>query len=218
MPLSTASELTATIASSTAEIPAAVWNALVPGVDGRPDNPFLDHAFFLAAEQSGSATRKTGWQPQHILLSEAGGEPIGLMPLFLKSHSQGEYVFDHGWAQAYERAGGDYYPKLLSAIPFTPVTAPKLWVPSRRPRGRDAPSSAPPRRSPQRINSRRSTPTSCPRTRSSWPASPAGWCGTTPSSTGTTTGSRASTTSSRRCRRATARACGASGATRSPTA
>jgi uncharacterized protein len=124
-----ASELTGTIASTTAEVPAAVWNALVPGTDGRPDNPFLDHAFFLACEESGSATRRTGWQPQHLLLSQ-GGEPVGLMPLFLKSHSQGEYVFDHGWANAYERAGNSYYPKLLSAIPFTPVTAPKLWVPS----------------------------------------------------------------------------------------
>ena len=123
-------ELTATIASATAEIPAEVWNALVPGSGGRPDNPFLDHAFFLACEESGSATRRTGWQPQHILLSEAGGDPVGLMPLFLKSHSQGEYVFDHGWANAYDRSGGSYYPKLLSAVPFTPVTAPKLWVPS----------------------------------------------------------------------------------------
>lgn len=123
-------ELNATIASTTAEIPAAVWNSLVPGTDGRPDNPFLDHAFFLACEESGSATRRTGWQPQHVLLSDGAGDPVGLMPLFLKSHSQGEYVFDHGWANAYERAGGNYYPKLLSAIPFTPVTAPKLWVPS----------------------------------------------------------------------------------------
>lgn len=122
------SELTATIASSTAEIPVEVWNRLVPGTGGQPDNPFLDYAFFLACEESGSATRRTGWQPQHIVLSEPGGDPIGLMPLFLKTHSQGEYVFDHSWANAYERSGGSYYPKLQSAIPFTPVTAPKLWA------------------------------------------------------------------------------------------
>jgi predicted N-acyltransferase len=99
----------------------------VPSTNGRPDNPFLDHAFFLALEESGSATRRTGWAPQHILLSD-GDKPLGLMPLFMKSHSQGEYVFDHGWADAFARAGGDYYPKLQCSVPFTPVTAPKLLV------------------------------------------------------------------------------------------
>ena len=94
------------------------------------DNPFLDHAFFLALEQSGCATPKTGWQPQHILLSDKNEQPLGLMPLFLKSHSMGEYVFDHGWADALERAGGSYYPKLQCSVPFTPATAPKLLVPS----------------------------------------------------------------------------------------
>lgn len=99
----------------------------MPSTDGRPDNPFLDHAFFLALEESGSATRRTGWQPQHILL-KSNDKPVGLMPAFLKSHSQGEYVFDHGWADAFARAGGEYYPKLQCAVPFTPVTAPKLLV------------------------------------------------------------------------------------------
>jgi predicted N-acyltransferase len=122
--------LTATVHAATAEITAAAWNALVPGSGGRPDNPFLDHAFFLALEQSGCATRNTGWQPQHILLTGADGQPQGLLPLYLKGHSQGEYVFDHGWADAFERAGGSYYPKLQSAVPFTPATAPKLLVPS----------------------------------------------------------------------------------------
>ena len=122
--------LTATILASAGEIPAATWNALVPTTEGKPDNPFLDHAFFLALEDSGSATRRTGWQPQHIFLEGPDGAPAGLMPLYLKSHSQGEYVFDHGWADAFSRAGGQYYPKLQSAIPFTPVTAPKLLVPS----------------------------------------------------------------------------------------
>ena len=124
--MTTTTELTATIHATTAEIPAAVWNGLAPGSDGRPDNPFLDHAFFLALEQSGSAGRRTGWQPQHVLLRGADDKPVGLMPLFLKSHSQGEYVFDHGWADAFKRAGGEYYPKLQCALPFTPVTAPKL--------------------------------------------------------------------------------------------
>ncbi|MDB5528686.1 MAG: N-acetyltransferase [Devosia sp.] len=121
---------TATIHATTAAIPAAVWNSLVPSTAGKPDNPFLDHAFFLALEQSGCATGKTGWQPQHITIDDADGKPIGLMPLFLKSHSMGEYVFDHGWANALERAGGSYYPKLQCSVPFTPATAPKLLVPS----------------------------------------------------------------------------------------
>lgn len=118
--------LSATLYDSAAQIDAAEWNALVPGVDGVPDNPFLDHAVFLAAEQSGSATRRTGWQPQHLGLRDDAGRLVGLMPLYLKSHSQGEYVFDHVWADAYQRAGGDYYPKLLSAVPFTPATGPRL--------------------------------------------------------------------------------------------
>jgi len=120
---------TATIHPSTASIPAAVWNSLVPSTDGKVDNPFLDHAFFLALEESGCATPQTGWQPQHILLTDATATPVGLMPLFLKSHSMGEYVFDHGWADALERAGGTYYPKLQCSVPFTPATAPKLLVP-----------------------------------------------------------------------------------------
>ena len=121
--------LRASIHLSTAAIPAAIWNGLVPSTAGVVDNPFLDHAFFLALEESGCATRRTGWQPQHILLEDEGGKAVGLLPLFLKSHSMGEYVFDHGWADAFERAGGSYYPKLQGSIPFTPVTGPKLLVP-----------------------------------------------------------------------------------------
>jgi uncharacterized protein len=116
----------ATLYDSAAQIDAAEWNALVPGTGGVPDNPFLDHAFFLAAERSGSATRRTGWQPQHLGLRDDAGRLVGLMPLYLKSHSQGEYVFDHGWADAFQRSGGDYYPKLQSAVPFTPATGPRL--------------------------------------------------------------------------------------------
>jgi predicted N-acyltransferase len=122
--------LSATIHPSTASIPAEHWNSLVPGTNEVPDNPFLDHAFFLALEESGCANGRTGWQPQHILLRNEEGTALGLLPLFLKTHSMGEYVFDHGWAQALERAGGHYYPKLQGAVPFTPVTAPKLLVPS----------------------------------------------------------------------------------------
>jgi len=132
------SQITATVCGSTAEIPAQVWNGLVPGTAGVPDNPFLDHAFFLALEEAGCATGRTGWLPQHIVLSDDTDTALGLMPLFLKSHSMGEYVFDHGWADAYQRAGGAYYPKLQSAVPFTPVTAPKLWVPSGEPALRTA--------------------------------------------------------------------------------
>ncbi|WEK06758.1 MAG: GNAT family N-acetyltransferase [Candidatus Devosia phytovorans] len=111
-------------------MPAAVWNSLVPSTDGVVDNPFLDHAFFLALEESDCATARTGWQPQHIVLSDDDDKPLGLMPLFLKSHSMGEYVFDHGWADALDRAGGSYYPKLQCSVPFTPATAPKFLVPS----------------------------------------------------------------------------------------
>ena len=120
-------DLSADIVPSTRDISPDIWNGLVPSTAGRPDNPFLDHAFFLALEESGSATRRTGWQPQHILL-KSNDKPVGLMPAYLKSHSQGEYVFDHGWADAFARAGGEYYPKLQCAVPFTPVTAPKLLV------------------------------------------------------------------------------------------
>ena len=118
-------ELTARIVSETAGIAADDWNRLVPNTEGRPDNPFLEHGFFLALEQSGCATAKTGWLPQHVLIEEDGAA-VGIMPMFLKSHSHGEYVFDWGWADAFERAGGRYYPKLQSAVPFTPVPAQKL--------------------------------------------------------------------------------------------
>lgn len=121
---------TAIIHPSTASISAEVWNGLVPSSDGKADNPFLDHAFFRALEEAGCASGDTGWQPQHILLKDGSDTPVGLLPLFLKSHSMGEYVFDHGWANALERAGGHYYPKLQGSVPFTPATAPKLLVPS----------------------------------------------------------------------------------------
>ena len=104
------------------QIEARLWDACVG-----PDQPFLSHAFLSALEDSGSASQRTGWLPLHLVV-EAGGELIGCAPMYLKSHSYGEYVFDWGWANAYERAGGTYYPKLQVSVPFTPVPGPRLLV------------------------------------------------------------------------------------------
>ncbi len=123
-----ASTLEITLLPGIDAVPAPEWDACAApeaGDGGRPDNPFVTHAFLKAFEDSGSATRRTGWAPQH-LVARAGDRIVGAMPLYLKSHSQGEYVFDHSWAHAYERAGGDYYPKLQCAVPFTPATGPRL--------------------------------------------------------------------------------------------
>jgi predicted N-acyltransferase len=116
-----------------AAVPASDWDACARGADSRgkaagPDNPFISHAFLHALEESGSATRATGWLPQHLVLEDATGGIAACMPCYLKSHSYGEYVFDHAWADAYERAGGSYYPKLQAAVPFTPVTGQRLLV------------------------------------------------------------------------------------------
>ncbi len=122
------------VASRIADLPAADWDACAG-----PDNPFISHAFLKALEESGSATAETGWLPQHLLLEDGSGALLGCMPCYLKSHSQGEYVFDHGWADAYMRAGGRYYPKLQAAVPFTPVTGKRLLVPAcADPRQREA--------------------------------------------------------------------------------
>jgi uncharacterized protein len=102
----------------------AVWDALA-NPEGARFNPFVSHAFLLALEASGSATARTGWQPAHILV-EQSGKPIAATPMYVKSHSYGEYVFDHAWADAFQRAGGEYYPKLQVTVPFTPVTGPRL--------------------------------------------------------------------------------------------
>lgn len=115
------------------DVPASAWDDCARGPDtsgktGRPENPFISHAFLHALEESGSATRATGWLPQHLLLEDPAGGLAGCMPCYLKSHSYGEYVFDHAWADAYERAGGSYYPKLQAAVPFTPVTGRRLLV------------------------------------------------------------------------------------------
>jgi predicted N-acyltransferase len=94
----------------------------------RPYNPFVSHDFLWSLEESGCATAATGWLGQHLVIEASDGKPAAIMPCYLKSHSQGEYVFDHGWADAYARAGGRYYPKLQTAVPFTPVPGPRLLV------------------------------------------------------------------------------------------
>ncbi|MEO1000486.1 MAG: GNAT family N-acetyltransferase [Pseudomonadota bacterium] len=106
-------------------IPAATWDACAApeAADGagRPHDPFTTHRFLRALEVSGSVGPGTGWLPRH-LVARRSGEVIGVLPLYAKGHSQGEYIFDHSWAHAYERAGGQYYPKLQAAVPFTPAT------------------------------------------------------------------------------------------------
>jgi predicted N-acyltransferase len=91
-------------------------------------NPFVSHDFLKSLEESGSATARTGWLGRHILLEDTDERPIGVVPCYQKAHSMGEYVFDQGWADAYERAGGAYYPKLQVSVPFTPATGPRLLV------------------------------------------------------------------------------------------
>ena len=92
------------------------------------ENPFVSHAFLLGLEQSGAVKPETGWMAQHLTLRDNDARLLGVMALYLKGNSLGEYVFDHGWADAYERAGGTYYPKLLCAVPFTPVTGPRIMI------------------------------------------------------------------------------------------
>jgi predicted N-acyltransferase len=122
------------VAQRIADVPAEDWDACANGTSAlettsaHPSNPFISHAFLKALEESGSATRETGWLPQHLLYEDGDGRLQACMPCYLKSHSQGEFVFDHGWAEAYMRAGGHYYPKLQASVPFTPVTGPRLLV------------------------------------------------------------------------------------------
>jgi predicted N-acyltransferase len=141
------------IAQSLAEVPAAAWDACAGGHDNasaneaiapavkltheeslsaklstreQVNNPFISHDFLSSLEASFSVGPRTGWQPRHLLAESANGTLLGAAPCYVKSHSHGEYVFDQGWAEAFERAGGDYYPKLQAAVPFTPVTGPRL--------------------------------------------------------------------------------------------
>ncbi|MDR9394843.1 MAG: GNAT family N-acetyltransferase [Roseovarius sp.] len=121
-------EITVTLHDSLARVDAAAWDACAcPEAAGgaRPEDPFTTHRFLLALEESGSVGPGTGWEP-HYITAEADGQIIACAPLYAKSHSQGEYIFDHNWAHAYERAGGRYYPKLQIAVPFTPVTGRRL--------------------------------------------------------------------------------------------
>ncbi|MDF0596037.1 GNAT family N-acetyltransferase [Psychromarinibacter halotolerans] len=113
---------------SLAEIPAEDWDACAcpeAADGGRPDDPFTTHRFLLALERSGSVGPGTGWQPRHVT-AKMDGETIACAPMYAKGHSQGEYIFDHSWAHAYENAGGRYYPKLQIAVPFTPATGRRL--------------------------------------------------------------------------------------------
>ncbi len=140
-------ELRIRIVQSLAEVPAAAWDAcagnaarcdlpvklehednLSPPLStrGEVDNPFVSHNFLRSLEASGAVGARTGWAPRHLLAEDAKGALLGAAPCYVKSHSRGEYVFDAGWAEAYERAGGDYYPKLQVSVPFTPVTGPRL--------------------------------------------------------------------------------------------
>ena len=121
---------TAKTFSSASEIGEASWNACAGS-----KNPFAQFAFIDALEQSGSASAVTGWHPQHIGVFDENDDLHGIMPAYIKSHSQGEYVFDHAWADAYARAGGNYYPKLQICIPFTPASAPKLLIRTDAPDG-----------------------------------------------------------------------------------
>jgi uncharacterized protein len=134
----TSPEITLESLPSVSHIPAEAWdacaNSALPNVAGGPNatsktnyNPFVSHAFFSALETSESACARTGWGPRH-LVAKLDETIVGIVPCYLKSHSRGEYVFDHGWADAYERAGGHYYPKLQASVPFTPATGPRLLI------------------------------------------------------------------------------------------
>lgn len=113
--------LSVAIGSGIAELDRRQWNALAGA-----DNPFCSHEFLAAMEDSGSVGEGTGWRPLPMTIGRPGGALSAALPAYLKSHSQGEYVFDHGWADAWHRAGGDYYPKLQIAIPFTPAPGPRI--------------------------------------------------------------------------------------------
>ena len=121
MPDDGAATLTMSLHAAIADIDPADWDACAG--DG---NPFVSHAFLSVVEDSGSATQRTGWVPQHAVLKNADGVVVAVAPIYAKTHSYGEYVFDHGWANALERVGERYYPKLQVASPFSPVPGPRL--------------------------------------------------------------------------------------------
>ena len=111
------------LAPSIAEIPATDWDRIAGSA-----NPFVSHAFLRALEDGGATGGDSGWDPMHLLLRDGDGRLAAAMPHYLKHHSYGEYIFDHSWANAFMRAGGEYYPKMLSAVPFTPATGPRFLV------------------------------------------------------------------------------------------
>jgi predicted N-acyltransferase len=111
------------VLESISAIPADAWNQLEAN-----GNPFLRHEFLLALEESGAASQATGWSPCHIVCENDTGELTGALPLYLKDNSYGEFVFDFSWAAAYDQAGLNYYPKLVSAVPFTPATGPRVLI------------------------------------------------------------------------------------------
>ena len=115
------------IEPSISQIDAAAWDACA-NPDAATYNPFVAHAFLKALEDAKCVGGRSGWVPQYILVDDAAGTLTACMPTYVKTHSQGEYVFDHGWAEAYQRAGGQYYPKLQAAVPFSPVPGPRLLV------------------------------------------------------------------------------------------
>jgi predicted N-acyltransferase len=115
--------VTVRLMGAIAEVEAAAWDACAGA-----DNPFVSHAFLSALEASGSAAPESGWAPYHLVVEDGRGGLSGALPVYLKSHSFGEFVFDHAWAHAYERAGGRYYPKLQVSVPFSPVPGPRLLV------------------------------------------------------------------------------------------
>jgi hypothetical protein len=115
--------LTIAVATGLSGVFATEWNAVAGS-----DNPFLTHAFLSSLEEAGCVGGRTGWSPAHLLVSRPGGALVAAAPCYLKYHSMGEYVFDGGWADAYERAGGRYYPKLQVSVPFTPANGPRLLV------------------------------------------------------------------------------------------
>ncbi|MEZ0495970.1 GNAT family N-acetyltransferase [Sphingomonas sp. IW22] len=119
----TENEVLARIARGVSAVPAAEWDACAGA-----GNPFLSHAFLSILERSESVGGRSGWTPLPIIVDGADGRPAAIAPAYAKTHSQGEYVFDHGWADAWERAGGNYYPKLQLAVPFTPVPGPRLLL------------------------------------------------------------------------------------------
>src|SRR5260370_14026324 len=119
----TGETITLNVNGALREIAPEAWDACAGDV-----NPTLSHVFLNALEESGSVTARSGWAPQHLAFTGCSGRLVGAVPLYLKGHSYGEYVFDWGWPDAYERTGRRYYPKLLCAVPFTPVPGPRLLI------------------------------------------------------------------------------------------